>query len=311
MGVELAAVEGMLDEIHESLPSSRDQNGYTLGRLGTHNIVVAVMPAIGNNRAASVAVQLLNDFLSIRFGLLVGIGGGVPGEEEEDDIRLGDVVVSKPTATFGGVVQYDMGKVTVDGVVQRTGTLKPPPTILMANVQRLQAQQIRNGSQIPTYLAAMLEKYPNMRRKQYVYQGEEHDQLFEATYPHQGGATCRNCDRTKAVERRSRHDTDPEIHYGTIGSGNTVIKDGATRERLRRDLGVLCVEMEAAGLMDEFPCLVIRGICDYADSHKNKRWQPYAAATAAAYLKEILDMIPAQEIAKASKAVEALQKTSE
>jgi len=82
--------------------SSRDQNGYTLGRIGTHNIIVAVMLAIGNSRAASVAMELLKDFRSIRFGLLVGIGGGVPGEE--DDIRLRDVVVSKPTATFGGAV---------------------------------------------------------------------------------------------------------------------------------------------------------------------------------------------------------------
>jgi nucleoside phosphorylase len=68
--------------------------------------------------------------------------------------------------------------------------------------------------------------------------------------------------------------------------------------------------MEAAGLMDEFSCLVIRGICDYADSHKNKRWQPYAAATAAAYMKELLNVIPAQEIVNTSKAAEALQKTS-
>jgi nucleoside phosphorylase len=143
-----------------------------------------------------------------------------------------------------------MGKVTVGGILQRTGTLKPPPTMLMANVQRLQAQQIRSGSQIPRRLVAMLEKYPNMRKKQYVYQGEEHDQLFEATYAHEGGTTCRDCDRTKVVERPSRCDTNPEIHYGTIGSGNAVIKDGATRERLRKDLGVLCVEMEAAGLMD-------------------------------------------------------------
>jgi nucleoside phosphorylase len=99
MGVELAAVEGMLGEIHET-----SENGHTLGRIGKHNIIVAVMPAIGNSLTASVAMQLLNDFRSIRFGLLVGIGGGVP--EEEDDIQLGDVVVSKLTATFGGVVQY-------------------------------------------------------------------------------------------------------------------------------------------------------------------------------------------------------------
>src|SRR5271156_6894383 len=92
MGVELAAVEAMLDEIHPSLSYSRDRNSYTLGQIGVHNVVVAVMPEIGNNRAASVATQLMNDFRSIRFGLLVGIGGGVPSEE--NDIRLGDDVVS-------------------------------------------------------------------------------------------------------------------------------------------------------------------------------------------------------------------------
>jgi nucleoside phosphorylase len=301
-GAELAAVEGMLDEIHESLPLSRDQGGYTLGRIREHNIVVA---ATGNNPVAPVVMQLLKDFQSIRFGLLVGIGAGVPGEG--DDIRLGDVVVSKPTGTFGGVVQYDIGKTTVGGMLLRIGTLKPPPTVLIENVQRLRAQQIRIRSQIPRHLAAMLEMHPNMRKEQYVYQGEEHDRLFEATYEHVGGTTCRNCDRTKVVERPSRVDTDPEIHYGTIGSGIAIIKDERTRRRLK-DLGVLCVEMEAAGLMDGFSCLVIRGICEYADSHKNMRWRPYAAATAAAYAKELLSIIPTQEVVATTKAANALQR---
>jgi nucleoside phosphorylase len=298
MGVELAAVEGMLDEIDESLPCSRDKNGYTLGRMGVHNVVVAVMPEIGNNRAAAVATQLLNDFPSIRFGLLVGIGGGIPGED--DDIRLGDVVVSKPTATFGGVVQYDMGKVAEGGLSQRTGYLSKPPAVLSANVYRLQAQQARLGSQIPRLLSEMLQRYPKMAW-QYVYQGVDNDVLFKSAYLHHGDRTCKDCDRTKSVCRDARPDTDPQIHYGTIGSGNAVIKDGIKRDQLRKDLGVLCVEMEAAGLMDEFSCLVIRGICDYADSHKNKQWQPYAAATAAAYAKELLSIIPAQEVAAASK----------
>jgi nucleoside phosphorylase len=86
-----------------------------------------------------------------------------------------------------------------------------------------------------------------------------------------------------------------------------VITHGVTRDRLRKELGVICFEMEAAGLMDNFPCLVIRGICDYADSHKNKRWQPYAAATAAAYAKELLSIIPTQEIDATKEALEAFQ----
>jgi nucleoside phosphorylase len=78
------------------------------------------------------------------------------------------------------------------------------------------------------------------------------------------------------------------------------MKHGDTRDRLPQKDGILCFEMEAAGLMDNFPCLVIRGICDYADSHKNKQWQEYAAATAAAYAKELLSVIPANQVAKTS-----------
>ena len=305
MGVELAPVEAMLDEVHQSLPTSRDKNSYTLGRIGAHNVVIAVMPEIGNNSAAMVATQLLNDFKSIRFGLLVGIGGGIPGEDE-DDIRLGDVVVSKPTAKLPGVVQFDRGKILSNGKFERTGALTKPPAVLLANVHKLEAQHIRIGNQISKYLSEMWERYPNMRGK-YAFPGMDHDQLFEATYNHNVGKTCQQCDRSKVVQRIPRENSAPEIHYGTIGSANEVIKDSETRDKLRKDLGILCVEMEAAGLMDEFSCLVIRGICDYADSHKNKSWQSYAAATAAAYAKELLSIIPAQEIVATTKAVDALR----
>ena len=305
MGVELAPIEAMLDEMHQSLPTSRDKNSYTLGRIGAHNVVIAVMPEIGKNSATSVATQLVNDFQSIRFGLLVGIGGGIPGDDE-DDIRLGDVVVSKPTATFGGVVQFDRGKIHPNGRFERTGALRKPPAVLMANVQRLEAQHRRMGNQISKYLSEMLERFPNME-EEYVYPGVEHDQLFEATYKHEGGKTCRQCNQSKVIERPPRKNLAPRIHYGTIGSANEVIKDSETRDKLKLDLGILCVEMEAAGLIDEFSCLVIRGICDYADSHKNKRWQPYAAATAAAYAKELLSIIPEQEIVAITKVVDVLQ----
>jgi nucleoside phosphorylase len=307
MGVELAPVMAMLDVEHDKLPTSRDQNSYMLGRMGAHNVVIAVMPEIGTNKAATVATQLLNDFKMIRFGLLVGIGGGIPGDDQ-DDIRLGDVVVSKPTATFGGVVQFDIGKALPIGQFKRTGALTKPPAVLMANVQMLEAKQRIFGNQISKHLSEMLKSFPYME-EEYVSPGPEHDQLFEATYDHKGGKTCRSCDPSRVVERDLRKNSAPRIHYGTIGSANEVIKDSVTRDRLRKDLGILCVEMEAAGLMDEFSCLVIRGICDYADSHKNKRWQPYAAATAAAYAKELLSIIPVQEIAVTTRAVDVLRGT--
>jgi len=311
MGVELAPVKAMLDEIHPSLHTQRDQNSYTLGQIKGHNMVIAVLPGIGTSSTATVALQLLNDFPSVRFGLLVGIGGGVPdGEEDGLDIRLGDVVVSKPTTSFPGVVQYDLGKYSTSGGFERTGALTKPPPLLLASAETLAANHRIKGSQVPQYLSDMLQKFPAMK-DEYSHPGAENDQLFQADYPHHSGPNCDKCDKQQILKRHDRRNTNPKFHYGTIGSANTVVKDAGLRKQLGRALNILCVEMEAAGLMDSFPCLVIRGICDYADSHKNKKWQPYAAATAAAYMKELLSVIPAKDVIGVPPATDVVPISSE
>lgn len=75
-----------------------------------------------------------------------------------------------------------------------------------------------------------------------------------------------------------------------------MIKNSRTRDTLAQEYDILCFEMEAAGLMDNFPCLVIRGICDYSDSHKNKQWQGFAAATAASYAKVLLSVVHGRQV---------------
>jgi nucleoside phosphorylase len=135
--------------------------------------------------------------------------------------------------------------------------------------------------------------------------------LFRADYGHisestngditpsfnEGGdkESCEFCDRSQIIKKKPR---DMRVHYGLIASGNQVIKDAIFRDGLNKDFDgqVLCVDMEAAGLMNNFPCIVIRGICDYADSHKNKDWQEYAAVMAAAFAKELLGYVPTTEV---------------
>ncbi|KAI9661783.1 MAG: hypothetical protein M1821_009022 [Bathelium mastoideum] len=288
--IELAAAKAMLDEQHHDLPQDdHDDNTYTLGSIGDHDVVLACLPAgqTGTNSAAAVAVHMKSTFPAIRFGLMVGIGGGVPGPE---DIRLGDVVVSQPGKGHWGVIQYDIGKSSPSGT-KRTGFLNTPPRILLTAVSKLRADHDLGRSHISNYISA-LERFPKFSRKQ-----ASDDILFERAYYHVGGNDCTLCDDARKVPRNGRSVDPPEIHYGTIASGNLVMRDGATRDQISTELGqVLCFEMEAAGLMNNFPCLVIRGICDYADSHKNKRWQPYAAGTAAAYAKELLLVIPGIDV---------------
>lgn len=301
--LELAAATAMLDEEHKR-PSnfrqpSTDHNTYTWGRIEEHNVVLASLPAgvYGTVSAATVASSLLSSFPHLQVGLMVGIGAGIP--RPGYDIRLGDVVVSNPGGQTGGVIQYDLGKRLAGGRFERKGSLNMPPEVLLTSLATLQARHERQPSNVPQILEQMLQNNPFMaepqdERPHYGYQGEENDLLFAPDYQHVGGLTCEGCDRDKEVERKKRKSSAPRIHYGIIASGNTLVKDSSTRDSIIEGLdeNCICFEMEAAGLMNSFPCLVIRGICDYADSHKNDRWQRCAAAAAAAYAKEFLSVVP-------------------
>jgi nucleoside phosphorylase len=110
--------------------------------------------------------------------------------------------------------------------------------------------------------------------------------------------TCHECgcDPARRLQRDFDEDEgeDPRVvvHRGLIASGELVIKDAGLRDRLAEELGILCFEMEAAGALADFPCMVIRGVSDYCDSHKNDAWHGYAAAAAAAYARQLFFHMP-------------------
>lgn len=279
--IEMAAALAMLDEIHDTLHTyPDDSNTYKLGRIQQHNVVIACLPAhqYGTNNAANVVTNLKRTFPSIRAGLMVGIGGGVPNKA---DIRLGDVVVGTR------VMQYDLGKLVGEGQMQRTGIPKIPHQLLGTAVSALRSKHELEPSQVPSIMKQKLEAHRGYDRPSST------DRLFCVEYDHEDpDVTCDDCDQSKLISRCKRSSGEIMIHYGAIASGNQVLKDGRTRDIIAGQLDVICFEMEAAGLMDTISCLVIRGICDYADTHKSKEWQRYAAATAAAYARELLEELP-------------------
>jgi nucleoside phosphorylase len=273
---ELVAAAAMLDEEHPVLPAAdpHDANSYLLGRMGDHNVVIACLPAetTGKVSAATVATDLIRSFPSIRFGLMVGVGGGVPyhgsqrqamsaktddedddsddGTDEIPDIRLGDVVVSLHTKTTEAVVQYDFGKsLQAKGFVRAGGQLNKPPNIMLNAIARLQANHARGHHKIPELLSKMLEANPAMANFQHP--GCEKDRLFKADFVHlEGKRSCKACcgpDNANLVKRSSRTDTASKIHYGTIGSADQVMKDGILRDQWASKESILCFEMEAAG----------------------------------------------------------------
>jgi len=301
--VEQVAALEMLDEEHERLPQPpTDHNVYSLGSIGGHNIVIAGLHQPGNNPAATVVTQMRMTFPNLRFGLLVGIGGGVPVKTDNGMIRLGDIVVSKPAGGHSGAVQYDHGKAET-GYFKRTGALAPPPAVLLNAAQDLAAKRARSRKDPVVENIKRIDTDVRGLRK-YKYPGAGDDHLYRPNYIHlEPGASCDECGCDPTY--RAMRDIDDEdegddlrviVHRGTIASGEQVIKDGEVRDRLAQELGALCFETEAAGALADFPCIIIRGISDYCDSHKNDRWHGYAAAAAAAYARQLFFHMPIDEV---------------
>lgn len=289
--LEMHAITVMLDEEHDPITLQQgDSNEYTLGRIGAHNVAIAgpARGAQGKVAVADVVGRIQLTFTNMTIGLLVGIGGGIP-HLPKMDVRLGDVVVGAPEVG-PAVIQYDLGKQLADDF-EVTRTLNKPPAQLLKVVNILEDRYIRQEQGDESFFTIHLDrfnKYPRMKR---LYKRPAvPDRLFLASYTHEAGTQCMQHDKQYEEQRPDRDPADEvQIHYSTILSGDRVMKHEVTRDQISaKHNNGLCFEMEAAGLMDVFPCLVIRGICDYADSHKNKDWQEYAAATAAAYAREIL-----------------------
>ncbi|KAK9443575.1 Pfs, NACHT and Ankyrin domain protein [Metarhizium brunneum] len=284
--LELAASMIMLDQVHNLLPTLYgDTNSYALGSICHHNVVMACLPIsqVGTNNAAIVATNMKRSFPSIRMCLVVGIGGGVPSKA---DVRLGDVVVGTR------VMQYDKVK-TNPGGEERTEVHKLISRGLGTALSHFAAED--KYTPLNSRFSSILQEKLAIEEHCKFRPPNLEDRLFQADYEHiRSEATCDRCDSSRLMIRGQRK-TNTVVHYGGIASGNKVMKDGRKRDEIARDIDVICFEMEAAGIVDVIDCLVIRGICDYSDSHKSKEWQDHAAVAAAAYAKGFLTLIPMTE----------------
>ncbi|KAL6788494.1 nucleoside phosphorylase domain-containing protein [Trichoderma sp. SZMC 28012] len=301
ISTELTAARSFLDEEYDSVNnvSREDYNNYALGKMGRHNVVLAILPD-GEYRtaaAAVVAVAMLRKFPNIRIGLTVGIAGGAPSSRH--DIRLGDVVVSIPCDGHGGVLEYDFGKTIQNQALHITRYLNEPPILLRSAAGRLMVDYKISGHNIKRTIERIIEQTPRLREK-YQRPPLSSDILYQSAiiHPTDSEMPCSELcgvDPSRTVRREPRDNEDEDdhaIHYGVIASAPQAMEDAQLRDKLAAEKNVLCFEMEAAGVMNYFPCLVIRGICDYSDTHKNKQWHGYAAMTAAAYAKDLLSQIP-------------------
>jgi nucleoside phosphorylase len=316
--LEADAMEALFDENYDTMgqiyrKQPGDANSYTTGRIGQHNIVLCYMPGMGKGSAASVASSLRVSYTGIKLALVVGICGGVPFPQRNTTIFLGDVIISD------SVIEYDFGRQYPHGFRRKSDlkdTLGRPTREIRTFLAGLKTRRMRNTLQ--ERLSLYLKELQMHTQSGWHYPGIGEDVLFETSYRHKhyqrlltANCLCNHdtsiidtiCDKALKSDcrelgcegkqvRRDRLCADspiPVVHIGTIASADTVMKSGEHRDKLAEMEGIIGLEMEGAGVWDNIPCVIIKGVCDYADSHKNKIWQNYAAATAASCTKTFLD----------------------
>ena len=293
---ELVAATMMLDERHEELRlNQQDRNLYTYGSINGHNVVLSCLPPgqPGKLSGLRLVQPLSQSFPNLRIHLFVGIGGGVPRnpppEDSQQDVHLGDVVVGWAVKTGDpGVVQWDYVRYHDQDKVESLGSLNKPGWQLVAALGSMLRDREMGEKPFYAHLTALNEK-----TSKFANPGQVYDKLFHRTYEHANHDTnatqCSQCDPNQLANRSRCTTQEPVFHQGTIASGDSVMQNAERRDAVSRKFhNAICFEMEAAGVIDETRCLIIRGISDYCDSHKSGLWQNYAAATAAAFAKQFL-----------------------
>ncbi|KIL85076.1 hypothetical protein FAVG1_11505 [Fusarium avenaceum] len=325
LSVEYDAMSYAVDEFWDEINlgrSSADPNSYTYGRIGDVNVVLLVLSRIGKVAAASATVHLRYSFPNLELLLVVGVCGGVPQPQSCNKIFLGDVVIGK------AIVQYDVeSPCERDTFGEGFGMPRKKIRNFMTSLESNRIQR-RVETKAAAYLEELQSRAKGKRRAaNYQYPGAEKDRLFTPSYkckhhtpydihPNNPGEVCdakrkvlcrgfacgeqqlvvRNLSFDQNWEKVTRFETpSPAVIIGNIGSGDTVLRSAKERERLAKIYDLVAFEMEGAGAWDQLPSIVVKGVCDYADHFKNKEWQNFAAATAAAVSKALIEQYPRAE----------------
>jgi hypothetical protein len=157
----MAAAQNILDKRHNPLPSHPyDDNVYTFDRIGDHNLIIAYLSfgVINIISAVNIARDIFYIFNSIRFDFIIDIGSGI--SNSGNNIRLNDIMISKPTKIFENVIQYNFRKTIQDKHFTRTDSLNRSPDILLEAVANLHTKHIMENYKLSEYLSAIIGKYP-------------------------------------------------------------------------------------------------------------------------------------------------------
>lgn len=276
---ECAAMKAMMKDVEECFFDDKGAGHmFFVGKIasanGKYHRIALAQCGMGNNHAAIRATNMLNHFKFIDSIIMTGIAGGIPAyKKDEIPVRLGDIVVSK------GITQYDFTKETPNEVECRSSASKPSAQLLEA-VDVMRTYEFDNSYPWHEYIDVV-----SSEKRVFAKPSADTDVLYDLD--------DNVCDHIEDASRTNY----PKVFMGNIASANNLLKNARKRNELKKTYGVLAVEMEASGIADatwnhSVGYLVIRGICDYCDTHKNDVWQEYAALVSAAYTRAVIERLP-------------------
>ncbi|SMR61359.1 unnamed protein product [Zymoseptoria tritici ST99CH_3D1] len=299
-----------------------DDNTYTLGVLGNKPVVLVAPRDMGTTNTRDLARGLKISFSKVTWAFVVGIAGGAPFVPDgpgwkKSGIQLGDVVVSTQ------VIEYDFGREFENGFKRKTeveSVLSRAPQKVANFINQFKLGRSAAFRRILAKTNADLTSHSNLQTgkgEDHEHPGANADHVYGLGYrhKHQDPEACTKCSQCTewyhevcataltadcltlgCKPHHSNNDIkEAQIHFGRYASGNAVMKSGHRRDLLIRDEGVIAFEMEGAGAWEVFGTIVVKGIVDYADSHKNKKWRGYPAARAALCAAAMIEEIELPE----------------
>jgi nucleoside phosphorylase len=266
--IEAQAALHMLDNTHQGrFPLSRgDDYVFQAGDICGHNVIIATLPAgqeYGTGSAAALASQVKRFFPNLWFGLLVGVAAGLPDHSRSPplDIRLGDVLVGLATGGSAELIAYGLGKETGDDGFQplRSGhVLANTETVVRSAIGSIKLRAPNETNSFLPYYESIMNK--NHTNGTFIDPGQDQDHLYQVD----------DDGIAHLFGREYRPDSERiRVWYGSIGSGDKLIRNARRRNELRDKLNIIGLEREAAGTMNRISVGVIRGVCDYGDEHEN------------------------------------------
>ncbi|XP_026846163.1 uncharacterized protein LOC6598244 isoform X4 [Drosophila persimilis] len=294
---EKLAVDAMLEnkETFVRYTTVGESNVYTLGNIGAHRIVSTKLPSVGSTREAMTATgntttRLLGTFQKVDFVFIVGVAGGVPHYTDyKKHVRLGDVVISY-----------------VDKQRALLSNSKEKPYVYL----------YKSGEDVKTYfpindslqqIAESLQANMELKRPWESYLGQAQQTLAQKTESDFGRPDPKtdklfmNIGNNEVIEVAHPIAADEvngvprlRLHLGPIGSGRDLVRSDDLRTQFARKYGLLATDVEMSSVLDSIigncreSFILVKGISDYKDGMSTRKWQNFAALSAAAVVKSVI-----------------------